>query len=89
MSPRVGGGDRGDDGGGVHDAGEIEVSDLDAPVLVHEQVGALQVAVQHTVHTAVQVQHPLRRFESHVEPPGPAQLSCCSLQMNTALLMKC
>ena len=41
---------------GLH-AGQVEVTDLHAPVLVHQQVGRLEVPVDDLL--AVQLQHPL------------------------------
>ena len=41
-------------------AAEVEVGDLDSPVLVHQQVGRLEVPVQDDGFVAVQLQHALQ-----------------------------
>ncbi len=40
-------------------AAEVEVSDLHPPVLVHQQVGGLQISVQDGGLVAVKLQHAL------------------------------
>ncbi|KAA6419348.1 MAG: hypothetical protein FRX49_10747 [Trebouxia sp. A1-2] len=40
-------------------AAEVEVSDLHPPVLVHQQVGGLQISVQNGGLVAVKLQHAL------------------------------
>lgn len=52
---------------GLH-AGQVEVTDLDAPMLVHQQVGRLEVAVDDLL--CVQLQHALR----HDQPAVSAKL---------------
>lgn len=41
-------------------AAEVEIGDLDSPVLVHKQVGGLEVPVQDDRVVAVQLQHALQ-----------------------------
>ncbi len=59
---------------GIHDARQVEVAQARVPVLVHEQVGGLEVAVQHGRRAAVQVQHALGRLQRQRQPPAPAQV---------------
>ena len=46
----------------LHDPAEVEVSYLDPPVLVHQQVGGLEVSVQDGWLVRMQLQHALQAF---------------------------
>ena len=50
-------------------AAEIEVSDLHPPVLVHQQVGRLQISVQNGGLVAVKLQHALYDTTSALQFP--------------------
>lgn len=51
-------------------AAKVEVSDLDSPVLVHQQIGGLEVPVQDGGIVAVQLQHALQgRYVADVIRP--------------------
>ena len=58
-------GQQGVNGGGcacrLHHAAQVEISDLDPPVALHQHVGGLQVAVQDSGLVRVQMQHTLKQ----------------------------
>ena len=62
---------------GPDHAAQVEVGDLDTPVLVHKEVGGLEVPVQDWRLVIMQLQHPLQQLD-----PSTAAIiqNCCSDQ---------
>ena len=61
----------------VHDAAEVEVRHLDPPVPVHQQVGRLQVPVQHWWLVTVQLQHALHNMGTLASETASKLIGSC------------
>lgn len=56
----------------LHDSAQVEVSNLDSPVLVHQQIGGFKISVQNGWLVRMQLQHALQKAPNVSSYAGPS-----------------